>query len=102
MAGPAPRVQPTQLMLGALRGTAGAAAFGRRTMIGPTGTQASGRSSNCLPSGVFRKPCAKPIRQEPRPADQAASIRFSAASVQSSTIHGPCATAEIRITAGAW
>ena len=44
---------------------------------------------------------AKPMGQLPSPIAEAASIRFSAASAQSSTIHGPCAMAEIRISNGA-
>ena len=71
------------------RGTGGGKIFGCPTIIGATGTQAEGNPSMFLPSDVLRKLCANPIQQVPYPRAYAASIRFSAASAQSSTIHGP-------------
>ena len=54
-----------------------------------------------FPAGVLRKLCAKPIQQLPSPTAYAASMRFSAANAQSSTIQGPYALAEIKINTGA-
>src|ERR1039458_274654 len=93
--------QPIQRTTGSLRGTGGDGAFGRPAMIGATGAQAAGSPSTAFPSGVFRKLWAKPIQQVPSPAAYAASIRFSAANAQSSTIQGPSAIAEIKISTGA-
>lgn len=82
------------------RVTAGASDLGRPTIMGATGVSLAESFKSDLPSGVASYPCAKPIQHVPSPAACAASIRFSAASEQSSTTHGPV-DAEITINAGA-
>ena len=62
---------------------------------------AAGKPSAAFPAGELSQGWAKPIQQEPSPSAWVASIRFSAASEQSSTAHGLAATAEITINAGA-
>ncbi len=99
--------QSSQRISGSLRplGTRGGAgsrtACGWPTMIGATGAHVAGMPSALFPSGVLKKVCEKPIQQAPSPIACAASIRFSAANAQSSTINGTWAILELTISTGA-
>jgi hypothetical protein len=54
-----------------------------------------------FPSVVPSQVWANPIQHVPNPAAQAASIKFSAANAQFSTVHGLSATDEMTMSAGA-
>src|ERR1035437_5234907 len=86
------------IIFGCLRGTGGLAPAGTPTMIGAMAVILAGIFKADFHSGAFGAETANPMTQVPSPFAQAASIRFSAASQQSTTTNGPCNLLEITIS----